>query len=70
MDTMTRPKQEGEVVQITLATKRASDALHKAQQARILELERENAWLRIQLRKALLEDDRDIEIVRGCVILE
>lgn len=29
-----------------------------------------NAWLKIQLRKALLDDDRDIEIVRGCVVLE
>lgn len=62
-------KQEGEVVMISLANKKASDQLHQIEQKRIRELEHENAWLKLQLKKALAPDDMEIEIANGCMVL-
>ena len=63
-------KNDGDVVMISLRTKKLSDQLHVRQQRRIEELERENAWLKIQLRKALTVSDEDIEVSNGTIILK
>lgn len=62
-------KKNGDIIAVSLANKRGSDQLHQIERKRIAELERENAWLKIQLRKALAQDEREIEIVRGCIVL-
>lgn len=63
-------KNDGDVVMISLRTKKLSDQLHVRQQKRIQELEHENAWLKIQLRKALAVSDEDIEVSNGTIILK
>lgn len=63
-------KNDGDVVMISLRTKKLSDQLHVRQQRRIEELERENAWLKIQLRKALAAADEYIEVSNGTIILK
>lgn len=63
------PKREGDIIAVSLSDKRASDRLHQLEQKQIAELKRENAWLRQQLRKALATDDREVEIVNGCMVL-
>lgn len=63
------PKREGDIIAVSLSDKRASDQLHQLEQRQIAELKRENAWLRAQLRKALATDDREVEIVSGCMVL-
>lgn len=63
-------KNDGDVVMISLRTKKLSDQLHVRQQRRIEELERENAWLKIQLRKALAAEDEYIEVSNGTIILK
>ncbi|MGM9683236.1 MAG: hypothetical protein ACI3XQ_06535 [Eubacteriales bacterium] len=63
-------KKEGDIVMISLKTKQMSDELHVRQQRRIQELEHENAWLKIQLRKALATSDEDIEVSNGTIILK
>lgn len=62
-------KKEGDIVMISLKTKKLSDELHVRQQRRIEELEHENAWLKIQLRKIQSECERDIEVSHGAVVL-
>lgn len=63
-------KNDGDVVMISLRTKKLSDQLHVRQQKRIEDLERENAWLKIQLRKALAAADEYIEVSNGTIILK
>lgn len=63
-------KNDGDVVMISLRTKKLSDQLHVRQQKRIEDLERENAWLKIQLRKALAAEDEYIEVSNGTIILK
>lgn len=63
-------KNDGDVVMISLRTKKLSDQLHVRQQRRIEELERENAWLKIQLRKALAASDDYIEVSNGTIVLK
>lgn len=63
-------KKEGDIVMISLKTKQLSDELHVRQQKRIQELEHENAWLKIQLRKALAASEEDIEVSNGTIILK
>lgn len=66
---MAPAKRDGEVVMVSLATKKGSDRLHRIEQDKIRQLERENAWLKLQLRKALAPDDVEIEIVNGCLVV-
>ena len=61
-------KNDGDVVMISLRTKKLSDQLHVRQQKRIEDLERENAWLKIQLRKALAASDDYIEVSNGTIV--
>lgn len=63
-------KNDGDVVMISLRTKKLSDQLHVRQQKRIEDLERENAWLKIQLRKALAASDDYIEVSNGTIVLK
>ena len=63
-------KNDGDVVMISLRTKKLSDQLHVRQQKRIEDLERENAWLKIQLRKALAASDDYIEVSNGTRVLK
>ena len=63
-------KNDGDVVMISLRTKKLSDQLHVRQQKRIEDLERENAWLKIQLRKALAASDDYIEVSNGTLVLK
>lgn len=63
-------KNDGDVVMISLRTKKLSDQLHVRQQKRIEDLERENAWLKIQLRKALAVSDDYIEVSNGTIVLK
>lgn len=63
-------KNDGDVVMISLRTKKLSDQLHVRQQKRIEDLERENAWLKIQLRKALAAADEYIEVSNGTIVLK
>ena len=55
---------------LSLRTKKLSDQLHVRQQKRIEDLERENAWLKIQLRKALAASDDYIEVSNGTIVLK
>ncbi|MGN1128529.1 MAG: hypothetical protein ACI4T6_06180 [Candidatus Flemingiibacterium sp.] len=63
-------KNDGDVVMISLRTKKLSDQLHVRQQKRIEDLERENAWLKIQLRKAPAASDDYIEVSNGTIVLK
>lgn len=63
-------KNDGDVVMISLRTKKLSDQLHVRQQKRIEDLERENAWLKIQLRKVLAASDDYIEVSNGTIVLK
>ena len=63
-------KNDGDVVMISRRTKKLSDQLHVRQQKRIEDLERENAWLKIQLRKALAASDDYIEVSNGTIVLK
>lgn len=63
-------KNDGDVVMISLRAKKLSDQLHVRQQKRIEDLERENAWLKIQLRKALAASDDYIEVSNGTIVLK
>ena len=63
-------KNDGDVMMISLRTKKLSDQLHVRQQKRIEDLERENAWLKIQLRKALAASDDYIEVSNGTIVLK
>ena len=63
-------KNDGDVVMISLRTKKLSDQLLVRQQKRIEDLERENAWLKIQLRKALAASDDYIEVSNGTIVLK
>ena len=63
-------KNDGDVVMISLRTKKLSDQLHVRQHKRIADLERANAWLKIQLRKALAASDDYIEVSNGTIVLK